>query len=127
MSSAEPYPEEYLEGIRLFNAREYYDAHEAWEEKWMHIGDSSADFWKGLIQIAVATLHWERGNHVGARRMIRRGINYVRPFGPEFLGLEVEPFLQQVEDHYQPLFQAVEQLKSVPRPNPDTAPRIKLK
>ena len=40
--SAPPVPEKYLEGIRLFNAGDYYDAHEAWEEHWQNMGDSSA-------------------------------------------------------------------------------------
>jgi hypothetical protein len=42
-------------GIRLFDAGRYWEAHEAWEEVWMHDrrGPESG-FYKGLIQVAPA-------------------------------------------------------------------------
>ena len=123
---ASPHPAAYYEGIRLFNEREYYDAHEAWEEHWQEIGDSSADFWKGLIQIAVALLHWERGNVHGARKLRRSGCGYLEPFAPVCLDLDVPAFLQTVAAYFAPLDRAVEESLPAPKPGPN-APQIRLR
>src|SRR4029077_6174510 len=53
----------------LFNAGEYWLAHEALETVWRSIisdGDeAAARVWQGLIQAAAALLHRERGNRHG--------------------------------------------------------------
>ena len=53
----------------LFNAGEYWAAHEALETVWRSIikdGDAdAARVWQGLIQAAAALLHRERGNRHG--------------------------------------------------------------
>ncbi len=53
----------------LFNAGEYWRAHEALETVWRSIikdGDAgAASVWQGLIQAAAALLHQRRGNRHG--------------------------------------------------------------
>src|SRR2546422_10199495 len=53
----------------LFNARDYWAAHEALETVWRSIlrdGDeAAARVWQGLIQGAAALLHQRRGNRHG--------------------------------------------------------------
>ncbi len=117
-------PAELLEGLRLFNEGRYYDAHEAWEERWQEIGDSSAGFWKGLIQIAVAFLHWERGNAAGALKLSRSGRRYLEPFRPRFLGLDLEALLAELERAFAPLEQAARERR--PAPPLEEKPRIPL-
>jgi predicted metal-dependent hydrolase len=55
----------------LFNAGDYWAAHEALETVWRSIigeGDAAAArVWQGLIQAAAALLHRERGNRHGVR------------------------------------------------------------
>src|SRR3989442_617051 len=50
----------------LFNAGEYWAAHEALETRWRSIiyGDA-APVWRGLTRAAGALLHWQRGNRHG--------------------------------------------------------------
>ncbi len=57
----------HLERARaLFNARDYWRAHEALETVWRSIIRSdAAAVWQGLIQAAAALLHRERGNRHG--------------------------------------------------------------
>ena len=52
---------------RLFNAGEYWLAHEALETVWRSIIKESdeAGVWQGLIQAAAALLHRQRGNRHG--------------------------------------------------------------
>jgi hypothetical protein len=56
-----------LENARnLFNAGEYWLAHEALETVWRSIiEESERRVWQGLIQAAAALLHRERGNRHG--------------------------------------------------------------
>jgi len=58
----------YLEGIRLFNAGEYWHAHEQWEACWLVAAEPEATFYKGIIQAAAALVHWKKGNPRGLRR-----------------------------------------------------------
>ncbi len=57
-----------LENAReLFNAGEYWLAHEALETVWRSIIDGEEKrVWQGLIQAAAALLHRRRGNRHGA-------------------------------------------------------------
>ena len=63
-------------GIDLFNARYYWEAHEAWEKLWRGAAPSSPDFaaLKGLIQIAAALLKVQIQNEPAARRLARRAL-----------------------------------------------------
>jgi predicted metal-dependent hydrolase len=56
-------------GVRLFDAGHYWHAHECWEQAWK--ADAAADrhFLKGLIQLAAACHHVQRGAHAPALRL----------------------------------------------------------
>ncbi|HEX9792483.1 MAG TPA: DUF309 domain-containing protein [Planctomycetota bacterium] len=125
-SARADYPEEYLEGIRLFNAGEWYEAHEVWEERWQHVGDSTAEFYKALIQFAVAALHWERGNAHGARKLYRTARRYLEPYSPAFLGLDVDDFLARAAAWFEPMLQAIAAKRPLPAPDRGRLPAIRL-
>lgn len=49
------------EGIRLFNAAEFYEAHEAWEAIWLKEEGADRRFYQGLIQLAASFHHFQKG------------------------------------------------------------------
>jgi uncharacterized protein len=51
------YPDDYIEGVRLFNQGKFWHAHEAWERCWMHCTEPDYTFYKGIIQTAAALYH----------------------------------------------------------------------
>lgn len=102
----------YLAGIELFNRREYFDAHEVWEDLWRDCPAADRRFYQSLIQAAVALYHWGNGNPTGARRLFASGRRYMAPFAPLHRGLDVAGFWAAVE------------AALVPPPAP--APRITL-
>ena len=53
-SDAVDYDPLYLKGIEFFNACDYFEAHEAWEELWTDYRGELRRFYQGLIQVAVA-------------------------------------------------------------------------
>ena len=64
--------EQYRVGIRHFNAREFYDAHEVWEDVWRESHELEKRFLQGMIQAAVALHHHSTGNVVGACSLMER-------------------------------------------------------
>ena len=56
------------EGVGLFNIGRYWDAHECWEACWRGSHEPDATFYKGIIQVAAALVHWQRGNPRGLSR-----------------------------------------------------------
>jgi predicted metal-dependent hydrolase len=88
----------YLAGIEHFNASEYFDAHEVWEELWMDCPAAERRFYQSLIQAAVALHHFRRGNFPGAVRLFHSGKRYMQPYGPRHHGIEVEEFWLQMEE-----------------------------
>ncbi|MBS0656907.1 MAG: DUF309 domain-containing protein [Verrucomicrobia bacterium] len=54
----------------LFNAREYYEAHDVLEDLWLASRDQpDALFYKGLIQLAGAFVHLQKGRLSPAARL----------------------------------------------------------
>lgn len=74
----------YRRGIHLFNAREFYDAHEVWEDVWRESQGLERKFLQGLIQAAVAFHHHSRGNLAGACSLLKRGGENLAACPPEF-------------------------------------------
>jgi predicted metal-dependent hydrolase len=86
-------------GIELFNAGQYWEAHEAWEEAWTpdRRGPDSG-FYKGLIQVAAGCLHYTRHNRRGTVNKWRSGAGYLRPYLPLHHGVELKPLVKSVDD-----------------------------
>ena len=64
-----PDPELFAEGIDLFNAGKFFEAHEVWEEIWKHSSGEEKLFYQGIIQAAAAMVHVQRDNPAGAQSM----------------------------------------------------------
>ncbi len=77
-----------LAGIRCFNAREFYDAHEVIEHEWHAERRPVRRLYQGILQIGVGFLHALRGNHAGALLLLADGIEKTGEFAPRCLGIE---------------------------------------
>lgn len=83
-------PEEALErGIEHFNARRFFEAHEAWEFGWHPAPEPDRDFWQGIIQVAVGYTHFGRGNAHGATTLLERGAAKLALYDDGHLGVPV--------------------------------------
>jgi len=83
----------YLRGIDHFNRREFFEAHEVWEDLWIEVNDDRKGFYHGLIQAAVALHHARRGNFGGASTLYARMVNNLDMFRPAYESLDVDAFL----------------------------------
>jgi hypothetical protein len=50
-----------------------FSAHEVLEASWKAAADDERELWQGLAQVCVGLTHLQRGNTVGAARLLRRG------------------------------------------------------
>ena len=98
--TAGDYPASYEQFFPLFNAGEYFEAHDVLEHLWRGCRDSNAIFYKGLIQIAGGFVHLHRqflrpdhpkdGKRLRpACRLLALGISNISGFGPHHMGLDV--------------------------------------
>ena len=53
-------------GIGCFNRQEFFDCHEVLEEVWLAEPPEEKPFYQGLIQVAAAFHHYQRGNRRGS-------------------------------------------------------------
>lgn len=92
-AATEEYDPLYLQGIAYFNACEFFEAHEVWEELWTDYRGDLRKFYQGLIQAAVALHHFGNGNIRGARKVYFSSRNYLAQYGSVCVGLNLESFL----------------------------------
>ncbi len=91
------YPDQYREFFRLFNEREYFEAHETLEDLWIMQVGGLRNYYKGLIMVAVALLHWQRGNAPGALRLYRDGMEYLAEYPELTEGFQLGRFRNEME------------------------------
>ena len=66
----------------------------------MESGPPVRKFYQGLIQAAVGLCHFGNGNLRGAVSLYHSARNYMQPFRPLYLGLDVGGFWQAMEGCY---------------------------
>jgi uncharacterized protein len=96
-TAAVEYDPLYLKGVAYFNACEFFEAHEVWEELWKEYSGDLRLFYKGLIQAAVALHHFGNGNIRGARKVYGSSRNYLAQYRPTCVGLDLEKFLGEFD------------------------------
>jgi len=86
------YDPRYLKGIELFNAREFFDAHEVWEELWHETHGEARNFIQGLIQAATALHHFQNSNLKGAKLLYQSFGELLAPYPDRFMGIDLKKF-----------------------------------
>ncbi|MCE9606659.1 MAG: DUF309 domain-containing protein [Planctomycetia bacterium] len=115
----------YLQGIELFNACDFFESHEAWEEIWQEEFGASRKFYQGLIQAAVALHHFGNGNIRGAKKVFYGSCGYLEPYRPTYLGLDVDKFVTQLKTCFAPIVASTEEFPKV-EIDPELIPEIHL-
>lgn len=91
--------EAHAEAIRLFDAGNYFGAHEAWETCWGFAkGTDEEEFFKGLAQLGAGYTHWQRANAHGVVALFGRALHRIRRHGPTHRGLDTRALARMLED-----------------------------
>jgi predicted metal-dependent hydrolase len=82
-------PAPFADGVALFNAGRFFEAHEAFEELLDDVEDDERwDLLVALIQVAVGYHKWTSG-HPGAARMLGLGLEKLAAFPDVAWGIDV--------------------------------------
>ena len=77
------------EGIRLFNAGEYFETHEELELAWRAESGPIRRLYQGILEAAVTYLHMRRGNYSGAVKVYERSMRWLNLWSDECCGVNV--------------------------------------
>jgi uncharacterized protein len=83
-------------GLELIRDGAYFEAHEELEEEWRTAPAPERDFLQGLVHVAVAWLHAERGNRNGCERQLEKAARRLAGYQPEHRGVDVALVLDDV-------------------------------
>ena len=113
------------EAITLFNCGEWYACHDGFEELWHETAGPMRPVLQGILQVAVAHLHLERGNLRGATILLGEGLGRLQGCGPEALGLDLDLLRERAGARLQAL-QAGTNAEALPLPLLQPAGRPRL-
>jgi predicted metal-dependent hydrolase len=77
-----------LAGIALFNEHHFWHAHEEWERIWLKAEEPDKQFLQGLIQLAAAYHHVQRGTFSGGARLFDAALRRLANFPPAYRGID---------------------------------------
>ena len=83
-------------GLELIRTGAYFEAHEELEDEWREAPAGERDFLQGLVHVAVAWLHAERGNRNGCERQLAKAERRLAAYRPDHRGVDVEAVLATV-------------------------------
>lgn len=110
-------------GLTAYRAGEPFDAHELWEPAWMGTDDiPERELLQGLIKVAAAHVHRDRGNSLGMARNLagaRSRLAAARAAGVDPHGLDLARLVAAIDDR-------LALLAGTPTPSADAVPPIEL-
>ena len=59
-------------GLKHYHSRDFFEAHEVWEELWSEYYLEDRKFIQGLIQLAVSFVHLGNGNKNAAKSLLKK-------------------------------------------------------
>jgi len=93
------------EGIALFNAQRYFEAHEAFEDLWRAAPETERPALQGLVQVCAGLTKHQRGQPASTRTLLLKGLAKLETAPPgcpkdidkEHVVAQVRDFLSALE------------------------------
>ncbi len=83
-------------GLVLLDFGLFFACHEHFEGLWRKAPSGDRAFYQGLVQLAAAFYHHEKGNAHGAAALLRRAVRQLEDYRPAHLGLDVDALLEEL-------------------------------
>ena len=91
------FDEIFSRGVDLFNAKEFFECHDAFEELWQEERSDRRLFLQGLIQAAVGCHHLSNGNTSGAISQYTKSLDKLKQYTDDYMGLNILNFRKEIE------------------------------
>ena len=92
---SETIPQEFWQGVELFNTGQFYACHDTLEALWMESTEPDKSFYQGILQIAVALYHLGNANVRGAIILLGEGSNRLARYPAVYSQIDVDELLEQ--------------------------------
>lgn len=86
-------------GVSLFNEARFFEAHEVWEEIWRPATGERRQTIQGLIQLASAYVHVQRGTFSGGVRLFDKAFSRLDVEAARLLHVEIADALTLAREH----------------------------
>jgi hypothetical protein len=93
----QPLPALVVQGLQVFNAGEYFEAHELLETAWRNESRPMRELYRGVLQVGVGFYHIQRENFSGAHKLFQRAQGWLSPFPANCQGVNVEKIRLQTQ------------------------------
>ena len=92
MSDENSFTKQFAHGVELFNAKEFFDCHDAWEELWQEDRTELRLFLQGMIQSAVGSYHLTNGNTTGAISQYTKALDKLEKYPDDYCNVDLATF-----------------------------------
>ena len=84
--------------VNLFNSKDWYPAHDAFEELWHETAGPERYTLQAFLQISVAQLHLENGNTNGATILLGEALGRLTKMGAPDMGFDIEKICYYLDE-----------------------------
>ena len=87
-------------GVRLFNAADYHESHDCFEDEWYNYGRGTTEsaFLHGMVQVAAgAYKRFDFENDAGMRSLFETALQYLHGVPADFYGVDVADVRRTVQ------------------------------
>ncbi len=110
--------------FRCFNAQLYYEAHDVLEEVWLPIrGTPQAKYYQGLIQMAGAFVHLQKGRLGPGARLFALALANFEPYPARHAGIDLDALRALCREKRQAIVDSGETLNPW---SPASAPQLEM-
>lgn len=89
------------EGIRLYNGKLFFEAHEAWEHEWLTAAEGTEKrLLQGLIMLAAALHKYTRGEYSGPLKLMAKCHAILKTLPPLDADIDLDALKIDVETFY---------------------------
>ncbi len=87
----------YNKGLHHFKSKDYFEAHESWEDLWSDYYLEDRKFVQGLIQLSVSFVHLENNNMNGAKSLLRKAKEKFQLFSGIHRNINIDILLNEIK------------------------------
>ena len=96
MNEEEKKEQLFFDGLQAYDEKDFFEAHELWEELWSEYYLDDKTFIQGLIQLAVSFVHLGNGNLNGAKSLMKKSGDKFSSYSGLHRGINIDKLKQQI-------------------------------
>ena len=96
----------FFDGLRAYEEKDFFEAHELWEELWSEYYLADRTLIQGLIQLAVSFVHLGNGNLNGAKSLLNKSAAKFSSFSGIHRGINIDNLkkkIMEIKNEYEQL------------------------